>query len=380
MFLVTVCFISCGNKKSLDGSSIIEFDINKKYPSKTISLQDIADVEYIILESKDDYLYTEFEYISENYIIARNQYDREFLFFDKKGRAVTKFSKYGSGPEEYTLAVWTVYCEEDDDLYIFTYFNGIKVYSQKGVYKRQLNIRKDAQLQFMYDYDKNYLLFYDYKDSHPNSFFLVPKGNGGNGEIINIPISYPKKIEASIYITFENGAGTSAGFDPGFAIKNGPNVLLNDISNDTIFSCTPDKQLIPVFTRKPSNHKIESPVMVHAYIETSFYYFFATQKLEFDFENMAGLEKKGYFIDKKSNQIFQANIMNPDYSGQNLAIYPYLAGKSSDSNVGVIPIETSELLKANNNGKLKGRLKDAFDSMDEKDPEPFILMIMKFKY
>ena len=56
VFLVTILFIitGCGGKQSTD--DLITVDVTKSYPTKELILQDFMDVEYIPLETKEDFI------------------------------------------------------------------------------------------------------------------------------------------------------------------------------------------------------------------------------------------------------------------------------------------------------------------------------------
>lgn len=83
--------ISCGDSTTQVTPTVHEFDITKKYPSKTLDINDLAKIEYLILESCDSFLYTHFSYLSDNYILTFNTYDGSYVFFDRKGKKAFKY-------------------------------------------------------------------------------------------------------------------------------------------------------------------------------------------------------------------------------------------------------------------------------------------------
>ena len=55
-FLVLYLLVSCQGTKRAETQALSVVDMTKSYPEKEIVLQDIADVEYIPLETTDDFL------------------------------------------------------------------------------------------------------------------------------------------------------------------------------------------------------------------------------------------------------------------------------------------------------------------------------------
>ncbi|MDR1162057.1 MAG: 6-bladed beta-propeller [Tannerellaceae bacterium] len=355
--------------------ALVSFDVNKNYPGKTIYIQDIASIEYLLLESSDDYLFTSFDYISDKYIIARSSDDDSFLFYDKAGKPVSRVAKNGQGPGEYQIALFSVYSDEQDELFVPTYFDGIKVYSREGMFKREIPVKEGVVIAAMCDYDDDYLVCYDDNGSNADSFFLLSKKDG---HVIGIPIHFTKKISMMLFDMRSGGAMLTGMLDRCFVIKNGAGYLLNEYSSDTIFRFTPERELIPLLVRTPPVQDMETPILVYAFLETAHYSFMVTQKKEFDYETQKGLDKKNYLIDKKTGEIFRANVLNRDYKQQPLELSPLHLTTSSHEDTGVISLDMTELQKAHQEGRLSGRLKEIMDKRSEYDEDPFVLMIMKF--
>lgn len=78
-------------------------DLNQDYEERKICFQDIADVEYVALETRDDRLIGQDAVynISNEIIICANYGSGEFLFFNRKGNLMSHFSHQGGSGEEY---------------------------------------------------------------------------------------------------------------------------------------------------------------------------------------------------------------------------------------------------------------------------------------
>jgi hypothetical protein len=82
-----------GNKQSTD--DIITVDVTASYPKKKLILQNFMDVEYIALETTDEFL-TEgvLRAIGKDFILARNvRYrDGNLFVFDRSGKGLKRFT------------------------------------------------------------------------------------------------------------------------------------------------------------------------------------------------------------------------------------------------------------------------------------------------
>ena len=74
-FIFSVIVLSsCNNQEKQVATDIWTFDVTQEYPKKEMYIQDIADVEYLPLETNDSMLWLgrELDYLDEEYIIGCN--------------------------------------------------------------------------------------------------------------------------------------------------------------------------------------------------------------------------------------------------------------------------------------------------------------------
>lgn len=114
-----VFLFSCSGKKSeLINLELIEFDVTKEYPENKLEIHDLADINYVLLQAHEDYL---FRYpivtLTKNFIIVVDNL-MVFFFFDRQGNPVSRVYRRGEGAEEYTGIARFLYIEEEDDVYI----------------------------------------------------------------------------------------------------------------------------------------------------------------------------------------------------------------------------------------------------------------------
>lgn len=381
-FFVFLTF-SCQKNSMATDPSIMQFDVTKKYAPKKFDIHDIAEVDYILPMTQDSFLFTNFVYLSERFILMFNYFEGDFVFFDRKGNPVSRISKMGNGPTEYLPYYWLqVYCDEEDELFLFSVPNVLKVYDRCGNYKRTLPLRNkekiDCSIDGIYTYNKDYLLCHD-KLSDSNPFYLLSKRDGSTKDI---PIYKENKFDGRLMRDYGNGNTINVFLDTSYAIKDGENILLTEYASDTIFAYTPDSRLIPEFIRTPAISRMNPPIVVHGFLKSGSYSFFSTQKKEYDFQTKKGMEHKGYVYDRSTAVFYEVKVLNSDYKDQELVITPAemtsrIGESSSDPYTGVRVLYKNDLEKDDKMGKLSGELKRTFDRMKEDDL--FILMIINLK-
>lgn len=113
----------------------IGIDITKEYPTKEICIQDIADIEYIPLETNDSVLlYGMVSSISDSTIIFRNFKEEAAYCFDRTGKFKWRFCRKGESGAEYTkmsdiVVDSLIYINDvfNRKIYIYNYWCPLKV-------------------------------------------------------------------------------------------------------------------------------------------------------------------------------------------------------------------------------------------------------------
>ena len=207
--------------------------LTKEYPKVELDIHEIADVEYIPLETTDESIIGKAPYyaISEKYIVSlASIIDKETRFFDRKGKFLFKINRYGQGAEEYTSPFNVSIDFENEECYVYDgYQHKIQVYTFSGKWIRTLKTQEGTAFINMFNYNKQYLIgynsFHDYRniknfpeDKHP--YHLIDKKNG---EHKPLDIMIEKKVSK----TFRKGAGhfeSMQGINP--IIANNNNILM----------------------------------------------------------------------------------------------------------------------------------------------------------
>jgi len=353
------------------------FDVSGNFPVKTLDIEDVANIEYLILDiTDDDYLFSSFISMSDNFIVCHAQ--RTYFFFNRRtGKPVSKVERHGNGPEEYGSPIVAVYSELKDELFIFDCPSGIKVYGKDGMFKRRIPCPFGSDYYpsspyALYDYDEDYLLLngYSFRGAMKDTSFILISKYDGSIERLFIP--YEERVPL---IYFQGMVGTVP--STYFAVPNGRDLLLTDYSSDTVYRFTPDRQLIPVLVREPSIQKMQTKIFLHSWLETNKYLFFSTQKIDVDWNTLKWPPEQGYMIEKSSDRFFRTNIQMNDYKGKELILGPSVIYQTQNQHTGIIVLNTLELYDADKANKLSGKLKDVVDSLSGDDE--YLFMILKFR-
>lgn len=365
------------------------FDLQKEYPKKEIILQDIADVSYIALETNDKSLVSNYRIIMTDSLIITKNKNSDLLFFDRSGKFLHSFNRTGMSGEEYGDDI-SGYCIDTKAQEIFIYDGirkNIKVYDYKGEFKRTLKMPRNLWFfNGILDYDENYLFgedrrFVDALDIHENRINKTPyyKISKKDGELVSIPITVKERIRDGLfYSKGEIGIGTSLRVDP--VARWSSDILIADYSLDTVYTYRDDK-LTPLAVRH--NNKTENNIPIIATIDlmTDRYLLWYTVVKDIDIEKNYVPDPISYLYDRFTNEYCQAEIINRDGAP---VTDPTSFLTRLSANYHTVPknyalqcYPAHLLIELNEQGKLKGELKEIASKLDEEDNP--VLIIAKFK-
>ena len=106
MLLALVGCMGCGNRSASSVDNLIRVDVMADYPEKEWVVQDFLDVEYIPLETNDEFITQgSVKAIGKRFVLVTNLLnDGNIFVFDRKtGKAVRKINRKGQGAEEYAF-------------------------------------------------------------------------------------------------------------------------------------------------------------------------------------------------------------------------------------------------------------------------------------
>ncbi len=368
--LLFVILASCKDQKGQGQQDIgiWHFDVTKEYPTKEIYIQDIADVDYIPLETNDSILWRgrEVLYLDDDYIVGANR-NNGVYFHDGKGKALNMFNKMGQGPKEYLDMYKVQYDKKSDEIYIndmFKYY----VYDKEGNFKRSFQGIEDklySRIEQFFILNEDELIQYNYN----NHYTRVSRLTGEHLGDIKLGVA-----DSTTTLHFRKNNMIFNTIVSHFT-KDKEGYIITSFSSDTTYLLTSNLQLKPIGVRIPPVSSQDVPVFLLPVKNTPRYYFMSTIKKEDSFP------VKAYMMDKKTNQIYYLKdyFKNKDYIGLKVHLDMFGPSVLADlpNNVCVQSLNITKLCEAYEEGKLSGKLKDIAANLKE-DDNP-VLMIIKFR-
>ena len=341
--ILLVVLAGCGENKQSNNDLII-VDVSKSYPKKELILQDFMDVEYVALETTDEFLTQGLvQDVGKEYILATNRNnDGDIFIFDRKtGKGVRKINRRGQGAEEYARINEIILDENNGEIFVKSPGNKILVYDLYGKFKRCLSL--DREVSSIFDYDKDNLICYDMSDYHS-------KGEDRTKSYHIILSKQDGSITRDIFIPF----------------KTIDTPIVND--GDT---------LSPFVVRTPSAHTMEPEVFLYMGIHTDRYYFMEAVKNVFNFEKGNGFYADELVYDKEEKAVLQVTIYNDDYVDKRTVA---MTAKPINREIeDVTSLNATRLVEIYKKDQLKdGKLKEIASRLNEED-NPVIMLVKQKK-
>ncbi len=400
LFLIFLYLLSsCTHLKSTDDTvSIPVLNIGEKdYPTRKIDIHDIADVEYIPLETSDSTLLgLSYMYFSDKYVVTSDvSSGGNIYFFDHSGKFLWKFNRRGSGPGEFSyLFLWIVDFEQEECYVDDMNKHEILIYSFKGDYKRSIpmdgfmgvDIGKATIEDYVFftnilNYDVDFLLGYSSTQlnisrglTDKSPYYLISKKDGSRH-----PLDLKVKNGITNYIY--NGKGERIGFLDHFSLlQNGNEWWILELSSDTIYSLV-DRKKVPIAVQSPSIHSTTPPLVIFPHGFTDYFLVFDVVPLFADEKNPRRPynESKRLVWNRITNKLERWEIYNSDISSDasfNDAPTMFRNGLAM-KNCGFFMYGPEGLINQYKRGELKGRLKEIAANLREDDNN--VVVLLKYK-
>ncbi|MDR1200652.1 MAG: 6-bladed beta-propeller [Tannerellaceae bacterium] len=367
-----------GCKQSSTHGELITVAVTASFPKKELILQDFIDVEYIPLETNDEFITQgSVMAIGDKFILTKNwNNDGDIFVFDRKtGKGLRKINRRGQGGEEYTFINGIVLDEDNNEIFVnCSPTKKIFVYDLSGNFKRSFSHTEGAEYLDVFDYDKDNLIRYDmsiyYKEgeSKDKQFYhaIISKQDGSITH--NIPI--PFDIVKAPFVQKGDGVAV-ASIRP--IIPYHDNWLLVETSSDTVYNyISKENKLSPFLVRIPSK---KPEIFLTMGTLTDHYYFMQTIEKVFDFTTGRGFPTTDLMYDKQENAVFNVTVFNGDCVKKqkvDMTSHPI-----NDKIATYQTLTANQLVEAYENDLLKGKLKEiAAELNDESNP---VIMLMKYK-
>ncbi len=377
------------------------FDFQAEYPVKELAFQDVADVEYIPLETTDSSLISSVQYmfVSDNEIITHNYQTGSVIIFDRTGKYKSSFSHKGESEKEYVYALGMTVDFDAKEIYIFDYRglapSKVKVYSFTGDYLRSLPTVADSLRFEIMDYDKDNLFAEDvahtdlaehlidaFKPSQ-EPYYLISKQTG---EIQPLKLHVDDRLRNQINETLlleRDYSETLSITIPIYPVsKCGKEIFVADFGLDTIYSLQAG-QWTPVAAKVNRQTSHGSVIMTEVCMQSEKYLLLNTFDKRLLRKNPPNCPDPVFYLyDKASGKIEIVEFLNRD--GISYKEMLSLRGGLPRSSYSILPANTmrfryssSYLLEKLEKGELKGKLKEVAEKLDVEDNP--VLVLVKFK-
>ena len=379
LFFFTLLFIGCSTQpKAPTDSTLPILDLSKDYPEKKVDIHELGEVEYIPLETTDESVMRVglYHYISNDYIIVQDL--GVMQIFDRKGKHITRFDHTGPGPKEYHYIHG---CKADfraKELYIYDP-KKIQVYSFSGEWIRTVgNIPEGIRPEFTYDYNEKYLIthnvFHDYWNFEKlpvdlTPYYLIDKQTG---EFIPLPLTVKNRISRIVHKEIKDISENVAQpivekilINP--MLANGSDILIADFGLDTLYSYKNDR-LTPIAVQYPSAHSTNPPVVIAPFFYTDQFLIFKPVEMRYDSKYaLQPLDDAPLMMwNRKTNEIYRIQLY--DSNRPNRKLKNTMEGMQLENpNQIFIAHYADKLCTDNEEGKLKGKLKEVASKLTEED-------------
>ena len=378
--ILLLVMTGCGSDNaSTDGFITVDVTKSSYSPKKELVLQDFMDVEYIPLETNDEFVNQGYvNAIGEKYIIVTNyREDGDIFVYDRNGKAIRKINRKGQGGEEYISCLKIILDEENEELFVNDFLaRKIKVYDLEGNFKRSFKQKQEGDTQFygeIFNYDKDNLICYD-ECNADIPFLLVSKKDGNITREIITPFK-----EKKLFIQLLRYEGGTRAAGPGPYSRITPfkgNWILLEPSSDTIYTLMPDCSLRPFIAKTPPVHTMNPEFYLILKLVSDRYYFMESIKNVYDFRKEEGFPKTYFVYDTQEKDFFSYIIYNGDYSDKR-ELYMVMFTPINAKGELWATIDAFELCRDYKKGKLKGKLKDIAAKLGEDDNR--VIMLVKPK-
>ena len=374
LFLM-IGLLGCVEKE--EKTNVITVDVTTTYPKKELVLQDLMDVEYIPLETNDEFITQgSVMAIGEKYILVKNwSHDGNIFVFDRKtGKGIRKINRKGQGDGEYSFINGIILDEANNEMFVnCASTKKIYVYDLSGNFKRDFKHVEGGEYLEVFNYDKNNLICYDmslyYKEGQPREenrsyHLIISKQDGSVTQKIYIPFDVIKTP-----VIQKGGAVAMTSIRSIILYRK--EWLLVETSSDTVYNYVPEKNQLNPFLIKSPTRDLE--ILLTMGVVTNRYYFMHTVKKDFDFTTGRGFLITDLMYDKQENAVFEANVLNGDFvEKQNVDMLS--DPMNGDEIVAIQPLAANKIVDAYKNDGLKGKLKEIAAGLDE-ESNPVIMLV-----
>lgn len=359
-------------------------DLAKEYSKKTIALQDIADVEYVVLETHDDGLVgSHYTTVTDSLIITSDGWSN-VVVFHRDGRFSHSFDCKGGSGEEY-ISFGHNLCVNPQlrEIYVYDFErNRIQVYSYGGEYRRTLMVRGDGFVWgTLYPFDSNHLLLEDKnnvgnkfgKPTNPKPYYKV---SVADGEMTRLPFTAEGRIGNTVnWYDEETGQFISYGRSISSVSNINGELIIATFVSDTLYAYR-GECLIPIAKKQNWMKENGEPWLVTLDgISDKYYLWYAIEKKA----DIVAWRERTFLQDRYTGACAQIKLIDKNIIDENWRFRHRASASEScvPTNCFMQCYPAWNLTDLYERGKLQGELKEIASKLDAEDNP--VLMIATFK-
>ncbi len=383
-FLVCMLLLAGSQGLQSQSGSLPVVDLSKNYPLEKLRLQDMASVEYVPLETTDDILLSgnaALSAVGEKYILVHEHQLGDIYLFDRHtGKLKFHFNHKGQSGMEYTwIKNGTILDEKAEEIYVCSQF--IQVYSLEGKYKRTLKINCFDHDMSILNYDDQSLLIYDdiviepgrEKETTHTPYRFISKKDGS--PMGTLDIYFPQRVPLAI-AQQEGNMWRPYKFSYPSNARFGDDLMLMNVSSDTLYKLSPQKRLTPIFTRTPSVYASKLRNIWMPLLTTDKFMLFGTFVIDF---NSTGGKIPKFMYDFKTGQVKRVSIIDHElnYGIRGPREWDSGSGTAIAKNKSAEFVSAPAMLEAYQKKRLKGNGNEVAKNLLEDDNQ--VVRILTFK-
>ena len=383
-FLVCMILLVGSQGMQSQSGSLPVVDLSKNYPLEKLRLQDMASVEYVPLETTDDILLSgnaALSAVGDKYILAHEFQLGDIYLFDRHtGKLKSHFNHKGGSGMEYTwIKNGTILDEKAEEIYVCSQF--IQVYSLEGKYKRTLKINCFDHDMSILNYDDQSLLIYDdiviepgrEKETTHTPYRFISKKDGS--PMGTLDIYFPQRVPLAI-AQQEGNMWRPYKFSYPSNARFGDDLMLMNVSSDTLYKLSPQKRLTPIFTRTPSVYASKLRNIWMPLLTTDKFMLFGTFVIDF---NSTGGKIPKFMYDFKTGQVKRVSIIDHElnYGIRGPREWDSGSGTAIAKNKSAEFVSAPAMLEAYQKKRLKGNGNEVAKNLLEDDNQ--VVRILTFK-
>ena len=383
-FLVSMLLLAGSQGMRAQSNSLPVIDLSKNYPLEKLRLQDMASVEYVPLETTDDILLSgnaALSAVGDKYILVHEFQLGDIYLFDRHtGKLKSHFNHKGGSGMEYTwIKNGTILDEKAEEIYVCSQF--IQVYSLEGKYKRTLKINCFDHDMSILNYDDQSLLIYDdiviepgrEKETTHTPYRFISKKDGS--PMGTLDIYFPQRVPIAI-AQQEGNMWRPYKFSYPSNARFGDDLMLMNVSSDTLYKLSPQKRLTPIFTRTPSVYASKLRNIWMPLLTTDKFMLFGTFVIDF---NSTGGKIPKFMYDFKTGQVKRVSIIDHElnYGIRGPREWDSGSGTAIAKNMSAEFVSAPAMLEAYQKKRLKGNGNEVAKNLLEDDNQ--VVRILTFK-